>query len=178
MVKSLSDEELEFIELFYNPICLIQCTSPEKDFTSWENLDIDKGIKVRNYQIPFVAFDVCLEDDKRLSEYENFKKRERLGTIILVSARKIGKTFIGLVRNALVKLLVYNGQEMTLSCYDLLHVKKMADELCDFFENHLFFRQFKKNINRSPVYDIRTKNGNWLQSVNENIAGRNVGKQW
>jgi len=178
MIKTLTDEELEFCECLFNPICFIEATSPSADLATWDNLDIDPGIQVRNYQIPFVAFDVAIEDDDRLSEYENFKRREKAGTIILVSARKIGKTFIGLVRNALAKLILYNGQEMTLSCYDSLHVKKMADDLCDYFENHLFFRQFRKSIQRSPVFDIRTNNGNWLQSVNENIAGRNVGKQW
>lgn len=178
MINTLSEQDLEFAELLYNPICFIEATSPEKDLASWSDLENDKGIKIRNYQIPFVAFDVCIEDDDKLSEYENFKRREKTGTIILVSARKIGKTFIGLVRNALAKLVLYNGQEMTLSCYDKLHVKKMADDLCDYFENHLFFRQFKKSIQRSPVYDIKTKNGNVLQSVNENISGRNVGKQW
>jgi len=178
MIKVLTKEELEFAECLFNPICFIECTSPATDMDSWDNLELDKGIKIRNYQIPFVQFDVCLEDDERLSDYENFKKREKAGTLVLVSARKIGKTYIGLVRNALTKLVLYNGYEMTLSCYDLLHVKKMADDLCEFFDTHLFFRQFKKNINRSPVYDIRTRNGNQLQSVNENIAGRNVGKQW
>lgn len=178
MVKGLSEQELEFAECLFNPICFIESTTPATDLSTWDDLENDTGIKVRNYQIPFVAFDIVVEDDDKLSEYDNFKRREKAGTVILISARKIGKTFIGLVRNALAKLVLYNGQEMTLSCYDLLHVKKMADELCDYFENHLFFRQFKKSINRSPIYDIRTNNGNILQSVNENITGRQVGKQW
>lgn len=177
MYKPLTEEELEFLECFYNPACLIESTTPITNIEGWNVID-SPCVELRTYQLPFIAYDVCLEDDNKKTDYENFKLREGAGTLLVISARKIGKTFVALVRNILVKLVTYSGKEMTISCYDALHVKKVADEICDYLENHLFFRQYKKGINRSPVYDIKTKNGNWLQSVNENITGKKIGQQW
>jgi hypothetical protein len=174
----LTEEELNFLENFYNPKCLIETTFPKgKNVNAWN--EGGECIKIRLYQVPMLTYDSCLEDDSKLSEQENFRLRLRAGTLILICGRKIGKTFIALVGNILKALLHYSGLEMTMSSYDEGHVNKVLDDVRSFFVTHLLYKQFKRNVKGSPEYKIETNNGNILFGVNENISkGQDQGKNW
>jgi len=176
MIKNLTEEEEFFVECFYNARCLIESTFSKGTPRNWN--DFKPCIKLRIYQRPFLGFDSALEDDDRLSEVENFRRRIELGTRIIICARKIGKTFIALVANILLKLIHYKDKEMTLASYDEKHVNKVLDDVKEFFVYHNFYKIYKQTTRGSPEYLIETKNGNKLFGINETVKGKSPGENW
>jgi len=176
MYKKLDREEEQFMERFYNPKCATESLFSKGTPRNWN--DGEECIRVRLYQIPFLGYDSIIEDDNTLSEVDNFRRRINLGTRIVISARKIGKTFIALIANILLKLIYYRDKEMTMSSYDEKHVSKVLDNVREFVVSHNFFQFYKKRIRGSPEYEIQTTNGNSLFGVNETIKGKNPGESW
>jgi len=176
MIKHLTEEELFFCENFYNARCLVESTFSKGTPRNWN--DLKPCIKLRLYQRPFLGFDSSIEDDDRLTEVENFRRRIILGTRIIVCARKIGKTFIALVANILLKLVHYNDKEMALASYDEKHVGKVMDNVKEFMGYHNFYKSYKQRITGSPEYLIETKNGNKLFGVNETVKGKSPGENF
>ena len=176
MIKNLTEEEMFFVECFYNARCLIESTFSKGTPRNWN--DFKPCIKIRLYQRPFLGFDSAIEDDDRLTEVENFRRRIKLGTRIIVCARKIGKTFIALVANILLKLLHYKDLEMTMASYDEKHVNKVLDNVKEFLVYHNFYKSYKQVIRGSPEYQIETKNGNKLFGINETVKGKSPGENW
>jgi hypothetical protein len=175
MIKQITSEEIDFMEGFYNPKCMVESLFT-KPANGWmEGL---KCILVRLYQIPFLQYDSLIEDDENLSEQENFTRRINAGTLILISARKLGKTFLSLAANILLKLVHYSGKEMTMASYDESHVDKVLDDTREFLYAHGFFKLYRKNIKGSPEYKIETHNGNIMYGVNETIKGKSPGENW
>lgn len=176
MIRNLTEEELFFVESFYNARCLVESTFSRGTPRNWN--DGKECIKIRLYQRPFLGFDSAIEDDDRLTEVENFRRRIKLGTRIIVCARKIGKTFIALVANILLKLIHYKDLEMTMASYDEKHVNKVLDNVKEFLIYHNFYKSYKQVIRGSPEYQIETKNGNKLFGINETVKGKSPGENW
>jgi hypothetical protein len=176
MINNLTAEEEFFVESFYNVRCLVETTFSKGTPRNWN--DGKKCIRLRTYQRPFLGFDSAIEDDDRLTELENFRRRIKLGSRIIVCARKIGKTFIALVANILVKLLHYKDKEMTMCSYDEKHVNKVLDAVKEFFVYHNFYKSCKQTTRGSPEYLIETKNGNKLFGINETVKGKSPGENW
>jgi hypothetical protein len=176
MYSKLTEEELEFMQVFYNPKCAIECLFSDGTPRNWN--DGGQCITLRNYQIPFLGYDSVIEDDEKLTDLENFRRRIAVGTRIITSGRKIGKTFIALIANILLKLIYYKDKEMTMSSYDEKHVSKIMDEIRSFLCSHNFFKSYKERIRGNPEYEIETKNGNKLYGINETIKGKNPGENF
>lgn len=176
MYKRLTEQELEFMESFYNPRVVVSCLFSHGSPRRWN--DGGKCVRLRIYERPFLGFDSALEDDNRLSEKENFERRISVGTRIIICARKIGKTFIGLTANILMKLIHYSNKEMTMAAYDEKHVSKVMDAVREFMLSHGFFKSYKQRIVGNPEYKIETLNGNSLYGINETIKSKNQGENW
>jgi hypothetical protein len=174
--KSISESELREMELFYNPKCLIESTYTLNQL-DWLNPET-KCIKVRLYQIPMLSYDTVLVEDYKLTPQQNFERRVRVGTVLLISARNIGKTFISLVGNILKALVSYSGLEMTISSYDEMHVDRVCNEVRDFLTNHPFYKIYKKAIRAGSDYTMETLNCNKVFGVNEAIKSSDPGKAW
>jgi hypothetical protein len=176
MLKNLTKEELFFCESFYNVRRLVECTFSKGTPRNWN--DGKPCISLRTYQRPFLGFDSSIEDDDKLSELQNFRRRIEVGSHIIVSARKIGKTFIALIANILSKLIYYNDLEMALASYDEKHVNKIHDIIKEFMSYHNFYKSYKQTIRGSPESLIETKTGNKLIGINETVKGKSPGENW
>jgi len=176
MIKNLTEKELFFCEQFYNARCLVETTFSKGAPRNWN--DGKKCILLRPYQRSFLGFDSALEDDDRLSELDNFRRRIKVGTKIVISARKIGKTFIALVASILMKLVHYRDKEMTMASYDEKHVDKVLNDVKPFMFYHNFYRSYRQRIAGKPEYVIETKNGNRLFGINETVKGKSPGQNW
>lgn len=176
MLRNLTEKEIFFCESFYNARCIIESTFSKGTPRNWN--DGKPCIKLRPYQRPFLGFDSVLEDDDRLSELENFRRRIKIGTRIIISARKIGKTFIALIANILLKLIYYKDLEMTMSSYDEKHVNKVLDNIKEFMTYHNFYKSYKQTMRGAPEYLIETQNGNKLFGINETVKGKSPGQNW
>lgn len=164
------------MEGFYNPKCAVECLFSKGSPRNWN--DGKECIRLRLYEIPFLGYDSVIEDDNKLSEVDNFRRRIALGTKIIICARKIGKTFIGLIASILLKLIHYSDKEMTMASYDEKHVEKVLDAVKEFIVSHNFFKSYKRRIRGSPEYEIQTENGNMLFGINETVKGKNPGEAW
>ena len=176
MIKNLTEDELFFCENFFNSRCLVESTFSKGTPKNWN--DKKPCINLRLYQRPFLGFDSALCDDNCLSEVENFRRRIKIGTRIIVSARKIGKTFIGLVANILIKLVHYSDLEIAMASYDEKHVSKVMDNIKEFLGYHNFYKSYKQRITGSPEYLIESKNGSKLCGVNETTKGKSPGENF
>ena len=176
MIQKLTAEEEEFITCFYNAQSAIECLFSKGTPRTWN--DGGENIKIRLYQRSFLCKDSALEDDDKLTEAENFKRRISAGTKYVISARKTGKSFIALTANILLKLIHFNDKEMSMASFDSKHVDKIMDSIREFLTAHDFFKCYKKGIKGSPEYKIDTVNGNTLFGINETIAGRNPGQNF
>jgi len=176
MYKRLSDSELDFMECFYQPRSAVECLFAHGTPKNWN--ENGKCIDLRIYQIPFLGFDSILEDDNKKTDLENFRRRINVGTRIILSGRKIGKSFVGLTANILMKLIYYRDKEMTMGSFDEKHVCKILDPVSDFFSSHNFFKSYKKRIRKGNPYEIELYNGNVLSGINETIKGKNPGENY
>jgi hypothetical protein len=173
MQKQLTEEELEFCELLFNPKCFVESLCLKGNKVFWN--DECETIKLRPYQIPFLQYDVVLEDDDRLSEVENFRNRINAGTLLLVSSRNIGKSFCAIPANILHKLICYTNCEATGFSYDEKHTNDIFNPVKSYFEGHPFFKMFCKRASASSEKIVELKNGNKFYGVNETIKGKSPG---
>ena len=90
MIEKINDEELEFMEGLYNPVCFI-----ESAFSDFDNLifcDEEEYGHIRTGQLPLLSYEYLIDKDPKLSDKENFKLREGAGTVYVLGGRKFGKT--------------------------------------------------------------------------------------
>ena len=80
MLKRLNESEIKFMEGFYNPKCAVESLFSKGTPRNWN--DGQECIKLRLYQIPFLGYDGMIEDDNKLTEVINFRRRITLGTRI------------------------------------------------------------------------------------------------
>jgi len=171
--KTLSEDEIQFCEAFFNPKMMLECLYPKGAMQTWN--EEGECLTVRNYQIPLLQYDSVIEDDDKLTEGENFQRRIDVGTLFVILGRKLGKSFIALIGNMILKLIYYSGREMTLAAYDEKHMGKIMDKMRSFYSSHEFFRQYKKSIKGAPEYTLETLNGNALYGINETVKGKDPG---
>ncbi|MFH0805955.1 MAG: hypothetical protein V1901_03720 [Patescibacteria group bacterium] len=174
--KQLNEDELFLMEMLHSPKATLEVLYPRGAFQGW--IEGESCITVRTFQIPMLAYDCVLEDDDNLSEQENFEIRVKVGTIYIILGRRLGKTYVSLIGNILLKFLCYSNKEMTFSSYDEKHVGKVLDKVRNFFFGHPFFKQYKKSIRGNPEYTIEAHNGIFLYGINETARGKDPGCNW
>lgn len=178
MLLSITDEELEFLESIYNPVCLSEilfCNLDPSDLTKFN----DKLAEVRLYQYSMLSYEYLLDEDPNLSVKENFKLREGCGNIYGFGARKYGKTMIIELIDMLISMILLGGEPVGFSSYDAIHIRGVLDIVIQVLENHPFFDKIlQAKINRSPSYHIYLKSGYTLDSINLNLGSKNPGAQF
>jgi len=175
MIQSISEEDLDFIEDFYDPIAYSECL-----FSDFDNLSIlnDEFGHIRNGQISMLSYEYTIDRDPSLSKKENFHLKEGAGSLYNFGARKYGKTLITLLIDMLTSAVHLDGWNTLFSSFDQVHVRKVLEVFIGAIENHPFLKQFNPRVKRSPTYFIKFKNGFSIESVNQNIASKNPGGQF
>lgn len=172
----ITPEELEFMEDFYNPICLSECLFSNFDNPSqFEN----KMSEIRIGQFPLLSFDCLLDYDEKISEKENFRLKEGAGQCWVLGGRRFGKSLITEVVDILISTLITENEDMAFTSLDALHIRGILEKVIVGLENHPILKQLKAKINRSPNYRIFIeKNGFLLESVNMALSSKEPGAQW
>lgn len=183
MSKKVTQKELDIVEFLCNPISLIENLIP-KNFDAphtWN--DKCECITLHNYQTRMVGYDSLYANDYKLSERENFLSKKGAGDFFGIGARNTGKTLIGIdIDTVISPIHNFNGQGCVAS-FDAYHLNKRTERIANIIEGHPFFKMFhlegqKKTINRGHNFGIRTKPGYHIAGVNENVTGKNIGKQY
>ena len=183
MYKKLTESEIEFCEHFYDPCSLIENLIPE-NFDAPNTWSVDSEcFKIRNYQFAMLSYECMYADDDNLTPRQNFLRKKGAGDLYNISARNLGKSLVGMDLDAVISPCYYLAGENCLASFDSYHLKERTERVANIIEGHKFFEIYhlsgqKKTINRGHSFSIRCRTGYKLLGVNENISGKNIGKQF
>jgi len=175
MIAKISNEELDFIETFYNPIAVTEYLF--SDFDNLALMEDDKLSHVRMGQFPLLSYEYLIDDDPELSEKENFQKKKCAGEVYCLGGRLFGKTLLGEKVDICLTFLLEESMSLGFSSYDALHIRGVLEDVILGIERHPIFKEFHPQITRSPNYRI-TAHGNTLEGVNMNLTGKKPGAQF
>jgi hypothetical protein len=176
MIEKIKDDELDLYECLLNPVSFIEILI--SDIDNMQAFD-ERVSKVRLGQFSMLSSEYLIdENNPSLTPKENFQLLDGAGTIYNYGSRKYGKSALSLICDMLQSSVLLEGWLTVYSSFDALHVRAILDKLIPVLENHSFFKIFKPHVKRSPTYHIDLANGFVLESVNENIVGKNPGHQW
>ena len=173
MLSRIDESEIEFMENFHNPVCLAE--SLFSDLNNLAKFD-DKFGHIRNGQLPVLSYEYLVDtDNPDLTEKENFRLREGAGNIWCYGGRKWGKTLCVEKIDLLLDILLNDGNEVGFTSYDMIHIRGILEPIINVLENHPIYQIFKGKINRSPSYNLYSKNLHHIESCNMNLASKNPG---
>jgi len=172
MLTNLTEEELELIELLHYPVASIECL-----FSNLDNLSLfnDNFSHVRLYQLPMLSYEYIIDYDN-LTKESQLKLREKAGTVYALAARTIGKTLMTEKLDIPISAILLDNDVEGFTSFDALHIRGVLEDVISAFENHPILQSFEIKVNRSPNYQLRTKNGWFLESVNMNVGSKSPGK--
>jgi hypothetical protein len=172
MIERISNEDLIIFESLCHPI-----SATEILFSNLGNLsEFDAGIcsEVRKYQYHFLSYDTLFFENSEVSKKENHQIKKGLAEAYILGGRLTGKSLIGLIVDALLALLHNTFRKGSVSSADAEKIKKVMEQIFVALEYHPIFKQLKIRVKRNP-YQAMTPNGTCLESVNNNVSGKNPG---
>jgi hypothetical protein len=175
MLEKLDESEIQFMECFYNPVCMAETL-----FSDYDNLlmmEEDKLAHVRLGQLPLLSFEYLLDSDPEISQKNNFRLRKNVGDIFCIGGRLFGKTLFVEKIDLLESMAMLDNERVGFSSYDALHIEGVLEEVFRCLEHHPFFRIFDARIKRSP-YQVQLTSGYTLLAINMNITGKKPGSQF
>lgn len=179
--KTLTEKEIQFCEMWYDPTALTECLIPEniKAPHTW-NQD-SKCLKLRNYQFAMQNYSYMYGNNPKLSAQQNFNFKKVAGTIFNIAARNLGKSLWIFIDTFLTTIHSHCKETLLASCDDT-HLKKVTSTVLNLFREHPFFEVFRKTgkvegIKAQPV-EVYTQHGNVLYGRNEKIDDPEPGTQF
>ena len=176
MLTKIKDEELIVIQVLANPVSVAEILF--HDFDTLGTWDKEKFGKIRLYQYPMLGYDSLFLEDDKLSKKENFKIKNELAENYALGGRLTGKSIISIIIDSLLSIYNNTFKWAIISSYDAIHVRGIFEKIITALEYHSVFRLLNAHILRSPSYKITIDNGELLESVNMNIAGKNSAGQF
>ncbi|MDD4352384.1 MAG: hypothetical protein PHU71_05440 [Candidatus Gracilibacteria bacterium] len=180
LYKKLDESEIQFMECWYDPVCMIECLIPEniKAPHTWREQDCSL-VKLRNYQFAMIDFSPLYADDDKLSKRENFQRKIGAGYIINVAARNLGKSFFAVI-DAFLTLLYGEGDESCVASFDFGHLKKICTPNANLANHHPIFDLYRRKGKECVRFvgggmEIDTILGHVLYGRNENISSPDPG---
>lgn len=177
ILQKITNEELEFMESFHTPECLVNCLF--SDFDNLSEFDETKFGNLRLYQIPFLSHEPIIDENiPGLSVKQKFQLRKNVGDGYNFGARKFGKSLCSEKLDIPISILHDDGYWCAFSSYDAGHIDDILDVVKEALENHPIIRHWKRDVKKSPKWKIICKN-NWrLVGVNMNVLSKNPGHQF
>jgi len=177
MIGIPTEEELIIFQTLRDPIACAEILF--NDFDNLSSFSENEYGKVRLYQYPFLGFDGQYLDDEKLSEKENFKNRKGMAEGYALGGRGTGKSLLALIIDSLVATFNQLYKWGAVESCDDDHVKTIMEKIVTALEFHPILRLLdtSKNTQRKP-YRIVANNGCLLESVNDNLYGKDPGRHW
>lgn len=176
MIGKITPEELAIAETLFNPI---SCTEVLFDnLGSLTEFTQEKYSKVRMYQYPMMSYESLYYENPELTPKENFKIKKGLGDCINFGGRLTGKTLIGILVDMV--LSVFHGifKWGIISSCDATKIRGVMETVLSVFDNHPILKQWNCKHKSHPAYLATFDNGSKIESVNNNMAGKEPGKNW
>lgn len=168
--ERITEEEIDFCQGLFNPVFMSEALFT--NFNMPTQFDENEFSKVRLGQLPLLSYEYLVDEDPRLDEKANFRKKEGAGTVYVFGGRLFGKTMV--VEKLDIPLsLILNEGIMIITSFDEIHISKVMNWVRDVFMGHPFYKDFKVNIKQKP-YEIVTKNAS-VVGVNMALSSNNPG---
>lgn len=180
MYTKLSEDELDFMEMWYDSVAMIENLIPTNPEAPWLWDEFKNCIKVRNYQFAFLSYFHLYTDDDKLTQRENFQRKKGAGDLINIAARGLGKTH-SLWIDSILNIIHGEGQESVVSADCAEHLRKATRPISIFAEDHPFFKIFQKpgkghGIKKGSQAEIETLTGHHFYAKNEKVGEPNPGE--
>ena len=177
LLEKIKSEEIEFMEMFHNPIALIEALF--SNFDNLQEFDEDKFGDLRTYQYPLISFEPIIDTNlPNITQKEKFNLRKNVGDCVAFGARRFGKSLCVLKLDMPISMLHDDGWGVACTSLDSIHLDGILDSVRDAIENHPILKLWKKRIIKSPRWKITALN-NWnLLGINMNLNSKNPGNAW
>lgn len=175
--KNLTEEEIKKAELLSNPKAIVECLLPENKDLPQEWINGGKCVEQRPYQYLFLQYDICYPKNPKKTKQENFNIKKKTGDILLLSARGIGKNFVGIDGNSCSRMIHSESEEVSFSAFDRKHVEKITTLPYNYLNHHSYFRLFRERVTRQDGLTAVTKLGSKFLGINETLKTE-PGKAW
>jgi len=170
-IGKLTEEEKIVADLLLHPVAFSEIMFDHHALEGGSFTHFTKEFStIRFYQYAFFSYDSLIKDSSHLSKRENFRMKEKAGTVYNLSGRGIGKTVCEKL-NIIHSIFLGENCEEGIESYDLRHVNDVLEPIMQCFEHHLFLKKLKKHIKRgdapliTTIYDLR------FYGINANISG-------
>ena len=77
IIEKITEEELEFMESWFTPRCLIECLFNDADNLS--EFNEDEFLEIRNYQFPMISNEYIIDE-----KMEGLNKKEQFQLVLLL----------------------------------------------------------------------------------------------
>jgi len=174
MLENITEQELDFMEMWHDPIAMAECL-----FSDYDNLALcnEEKAHIRNCQIPMLSFEYMIDKDPKLTDQENFTLKENVGTVYALGGRKFGKTVCVEKIDLPLALISLENEKIGFSSYDAMHIEGVMEEILPCLESHPVIKDFIVRVKRSP-YTIQSKTGSNCIGINMNVYGKKPGAQF
>lgn len=176
MINKISEDELHIFETLTNPI---SCTEIMfSDLSNLSEFSENQYAEVRKYQYPMLSFETMFFENPELSKKENFQIRKGFGDCLNFGGRLSGKSLIGIITDVPISTWHKVYKWGILSSCDAVKIRGVMETVISIFDNHPLFKLLNAKSKSHPAYLVNFSNGCKLESVNNNIAGKDPGKNW
>ena len=176
MISKLTPEEKAIFETLANPI---NCTEVLFDnLGSLTEFTGDKFSKVRTYQYPMISYESLFCENSELSAKENFKLKKGFGDCINFGGRLTGKTLIGIMVDVCISVFQGTFRWGIVSSCDATKIRGVMESVLSVFDNHPILKHWHCKHKSHPAYLATFDNNCKIESVNNNMAGKEPGKNW
>jgi hypothetical protein len=176
MINKITPDELAIFEALANPI---NCTEILfSDLGSLTEFSKDKYSKVRMYQYPMLSYESLFFENPNLSNKENFKIKKGLGDCVNFGGRLTGKTLIGILVDMTLSVFHKTFKWGITSSCDATKIRGVMETVLSIFDNHPILKEWKCKHKSHPAYLATFGNNCKIESVNNNVAGKDPGKNW
>ena len=178
MIERITEEELEFLECWFNPVCLAECLF--HNFDNLSSFSEDKFGNIRLYQIPALSFESMIDTNvSGLNEKEKFDLRKGAGDVYNVGGRGYGKSLITLKIDITLSALYDDGMWCAFTSIDEKRIRSILDPVKSAMEFHPIVKTWKFKCNYKPDIKFESEKTHWkLNGVNMTLQGRDPGGQW
>ena len=176
MIAKIKENDLKVFQVLSHPIGLSEVLF--HDFDSLGVWNKEKFGHIRMYQYVMMSYHGLFLEDKKISKEKNWEIKNNLAESYNLGGRLTGKSAISIIIDTAVNTFNSIYKWCIISSYDKLHVQEIFEKLINAFDNHKILKILNCHSLRSPTYKLNFANGLLLESVNQNITGKNPGGQY
>jgi len=176
MIDKITKEDLAIFEILCNPISCAEIMF--SDLGHLSQFEEEKFGEVRKCQYPMLSFESMFFENSKKKKKENFKIKKGLGDCLNFGGRLTGKSWIGIIVDVCLSVWHEVCNWGIISSCDATKIRGIMETIIPIFENHPILKSLGIKSKAHPAYLLKFKNGIKIESVNNNVAGKNPGKNW